>query len=326
MTSRPNVLQFPAPLASLRCVFALLGALLLPAALRAADNATHPPIVEGGASPPAGTEIDLREHILRMTEFFDTMLPGVLDKNNVTLHFTPKFSDVRDHEYVRYPLELRYGAGNGWEFYGGPTPFSPNPLNGGRDHRWGVGEIRLGARYDYGPSFGFFNDTTFGFETRVPLGKPPIDLNDHYTHLRPFITAARHLTSWPDVTFYSNLSYDRSVRLFPREAAPPGVTRRNIVEVAPGYLYKPNEFGYFVECRLRHIAEDTEAYLGHEFRLGSLWDVPLWRTARLGLPGKWQLELAYRVTHEEGRATDQGFVARVNWRTTLREVFNATRQ
>jgi hypothetical protein len=50
--------------------------------------------------------------------------------------------------------------------------------------------------------------------------------------------------------------------------------------------------------------------------------VPLRRTAQWSLPGKWQIELAYRVETEEGHKTGQGVTARVNWRTTLREVIN----
>jgi len=51
-----------------------------------------------------------------MTDFFDTMLPGVLQEHNMTLHVTPKFSDLRDNEYMRYPLELRYGANDRLEY------------------------------------------------------------------------------------------------------------------------------------------------------------------------------------------------------------------
>src|SRR3954466_4418431 len=88
-----------------------------------------------GAS--AGEQV--RERVYRMTEFFDTMLPGTLQAHNVTLHFTPKFSDFRDEQYVRYPLELRYGLNEHWELSSGIVPFGPNPFRTGRDHRWGPG-------------------------------------------------------------------------------------------------------------------------------------------------------------------------------------------
>lgn len=255
-----------------------------------------------------------------MTDFFDTMLPGVLDAKNITLHFTPKFSDVRDNEYIRYPLEIRYGLSNRWELTGGITPFGPNPLNSGIDHRWGPGEFKLGARYDVGRFFSVFDDMTVGFETRTPLGRPPIELNDHYTHLKPFISTARRLTTWSHVTFFTNVSYDRSVEMTHRDAPPPEVMRRNVIEVTPGLLYKPAELGYFTQYRFRHIAEEQEWHLAHEIQVGTIWDVPIARSESWNLLGKWQLELALKVRHEEGRGTHPGVAARVNWRTTLREV------
>src|SRR5581483_2300131 len=272
-----------------------------------------------GATDPNDTQpasVSVSERVLRMTEYFDTMLPGVLQENNVTLHFTPKFSDLRDRQFVRYPFEVRYGATDKWEISGGLTPFSPQPLRKGRDHRWGLGEAELATRYDLDGSVPFFNDTTIGVENRVPLGKPPIDLNDHYTHIKPFVSSARSLHIWPDVTFYLNLSYDRSVQLTERAPPPPEVVRRNILEVAPGLLYKPDEFGYFVEYRWQRIGDPFGFHLRHEEEFGTIWDIPRAKTAKFNLPGKWQLELAYKLSQEEGVGHDQGLAARVNWRTT----------
>lgn len=270
---------------------------------------------------PAMSPTDLvKERVLRMTEFFDTQLPGVLEEHNMTLHFKPKFGDLRDNEFMRFPLEVRYGYSSKLELFGGLVPFTPSPFNTGRDHRWGPGEARFGGRYDIGGLFGFFDDTTVGLENRVPLGKPPVELNDHYTHVKPFVSAARQLVIWPNTTFYANLSYDRSVKLTRRGPPPPEVMRRHVIEVSPGLLYKPSELGYFAEYRWQHIDEPTEWRLRHEVRFGTIWDVPIARTEKWNLPGKWQLELAYKVAHEESRGTDQGVAARVNWRTSLREV------
>ncbi len=285
----------------------ILALLLMAGRLLAVDAATPP-------------RERISERVLRMTEFFDTMLPGVLEEQNLTLHFKPKFSDLRANEFMRFPFEVRYGYSERLELFGGLVPFTPNPFNRGREHRWGPGEARLGARFDLGRRLSFFDDTTVGVETRVPLGKPPIEFNDHYTHVKPFVSAARTLLSIPDTTFYANLSYDRSVKLTRRGTPPLEVMRRNVIEVVPGLLYKPSEFGYFTEYRWRHITEELEWHVGHEIRLGTIWDIPIARSRKWNLPGKWQLELAYKVEHEEGRDTDHGIAARVNWRTSLREV------
>lgn len=285
--------------------------------------ASLPIAVAAPATPEAKSPVDrVREHVLRMTDFLDTMLPGVLDEHNITFHFRPKFGDLRDEEYMRFPVELRYGYTDHLELRAGIVPFTPSPFNSGRDHRWGLGEARLGARYDLGATLNFFDETTVGLDTRIPLGHPPVDLNDHYTHVKPFITAARSLRAWPSTTLYFNLAYDRSLNLTNRDAPPPEVIRKHIVEVAPGLLFKPAQFGYFAEYRFRHISEPGDPHLAHQVQFGTIWDVPLERSEKWRLPGKWQLEIAYRVEHEEGRETDHGVSARVNWRTTLREVLN----
>jgi hypothetical protein len=277
----------------------------------------------GRAGEAAG---GVREQILRMTDFLDTMLPGTIGRRNVTLNYTPKFSDFRDREYVRFPLEIRYGLTERWDVSGGITPFVANPFNSGRDHRWGPGEVKLGVRYDLGARLKFFDDTTVGFETRVPLGKPPTPLNDHYTHVKPFVSAAHKLERWPDTLFYTNLSYDRSLELAQRGLPPPEVVRRNLIEVVPGLLFKPGQFGVFSEYRFRHFSAEVDRYLAHEARVGAIWDVPLARSEKWRLPGKWQFEVAYRYEFagEKGYDLDRGFTTRVTWRTTLREVLNGT--
>jgi hypothetical protein len=276
----------------------------------------------GGQTVNPDQPLNVRARILRMTEILDTMLPGTLGAKNITLHFTPKFSDFRDKQYTRYPLELRYGLNDRWDLSGGLVPFAPNPFHSGPDRRWGPGEFKLGARYDMG-AVGFFDDTTLGFENRIPLGKPPVGLNDHYTHVKPFLALARTLKIWPDTTFYTNISYDRSVILTRRGPPPPIVTRRHVIDVWPGMLFKPSELGYFAEYRFSHITEPLDWHLAHEFRFGTIWDVPLDRSEKWKLPGKWQVEFAYRIGHEEGYDSDHGIFARVNWRTTLREVLTS---
>lgn len=274
-----------------------------------------------GSTPPAGS-LSVKERVLRMTELFDTILPGVVEEHQVTLHFKPKFSDLRKREYLRFPLEIRYGITKRWELSAGVSPHTPNPINSGRDHRWGGGEVKFGTRHDIIRSLGFFDETTVGIETRAPIGNPPVEINDHYAHIKPFVAAAHALRFWPKTTFYANLSYDRSLTLTNRGAPPPEVMRRHVIEVAPGILYKPSQLGWFGEYRFRHIAQPDDWHLGHEIRLGSVWDIPLARSERWRLPGKWQLELAGRYSHEEGRERNIGIMTRVDWRTSLREILD----
>jgi hypothetical protein len=277
---------------------------------------------EPGSTPVQVLTSRMREELLRMNDFFDTMLPGTLAEQNIILKFTPKFSDLRDNEFIRYPFELRYGYTERLELFGGLTPYTPNPFNRGRDHRWGFGETRVGFRYNLGKLLGFYDQATAGFEERSPLGRPPLEIIDRYTHLRPFLTTSRKLTLLPDTTFFTNFSYDREVNTPGRER--PTVSKMHIAEVAPGLLYKPGEFGAFAEYRFRYIEQNMlGSHNAHDSKVGALWDIPLVRTEKWKLPGKWQVELAYKFNREEGFDDDRGVTARVSWRTSLREVLRA---
>lgn len=265
----------------------------------------------------------MRGDMMEMTEFFDTVLPGTLRKYNMVLDFSPKFSDLRNREFIRYPFELRYGASDQLELFAGMTPFSPSPFNSGYEHRWGPGEVTLGFRRDLEDSIPFFDQATFGLETRTPVGKPPFDLNEGYAHVRPFMTATRRL-QWPHTKLYTTLSYDREVDTPGRtRPSPPKVIRQHIAQVSPGFLYKPGEYGGFVEYDFRHLDEIDGYRLSHGGELGMIWDIPMQKSKAWKLPGKWQVEIAYRLIKEEGRSIDQGIITHVRWRTTLREVLDS---
>ena len=270
----------------------------------------------------ADTQYWMLEDLLKMREFLDTTVPGTLDKYKLVFSFSPRFADANRREFIRLPVTLRYGLKKRWEIYGGITPFCPNPINAGKEHRWGFGEAKLGVRYDWGHWGKVFDHVTVGLEGRTPLGKPPYDLIDYYTHVVPFINTSRPLP-FKDTTLYTNLSYDRSFET-PYRATPPqppDIVRHHVFTVTPSVLYKPGEFGGFVEYNWRHIEDQAVGtHLGHEVKAGPLWDVPLWRTQSWGLPGKWQVELAGRISFEEGMRTSHGVSVRVRWRTTVREV------
>lgn len=277
---------------------------------------------DDNAPPAVKAQYRMMEDVLRVRQFFDTTIPGTLKKYKLVFSFSPRAQDLTKKEYFRLPLQLRYGLRDRWELTGGVSPFSPNPFNQGPEHRWGMAEVKLGVRYDWGHWGKVFSKVTVGLEGRTPLGKPPIALSDYYAHVTPSISTARPLP-WKYTTLFTSLIYDRALEAPRRDPAPKEIMPRNTFLVIPSVLYKPGEFGASLEYSFRHFEDHlADTRLGHQIKAGPLWDVPLWRTQSWGLPGKWQVEVFGRVTFEEGRDKDAGVSVRVRWRSTVREVFS----
>ena len=283
---------------------------------------TTPITTEINAAPPkADTRYWRQEDVLKMRDFFNTTIPGTLKKYKLVFSISPSASDAQRGEFIRIPVTLRYGLKEGWEIYGGFTPYIPSPINSGHEHRWGTGEGKAGFRHDWGNWGKVFDHVTVGVETRSPLGIPPANMTDHYSHVTPFINTSRALP-WKYTTGYVNFSYDYPFDT-PRREAYPDVARNRIVAITPSILYKPGEFGGSIEYGWRYYDQrNLGRSIGYEIKAGPIWDIPLWRTRSWGLPGKWQVEYSVRYTLDQTGGSSINFNSlRVRWRSSVKEVF-----
>ncbi len=257
---------------------------------------------------------------LRLTDFFDTRLPGTLKKYNLELSFSPRLGDFTKREFIRFPVELRYATSEKVEIYTRLTPFTPNPFDEGEDHRWGPGSVELGVRREFELPQMFFQKLSLGLGWRLPWGDPPVDLIEHYTHLRPVVTGVRQLESFKATWLLTSVSYDRSYWGPDREEIPPDVVRRHYIEATNGLVYKPGQWGGFGDYTWKHINEPDGYRLGHRVRTGVIWDPPREMTKRWGLPGKWLIEAGLKLEKEDGYDLDWGVHTRVRVKTSVKEV------
>ncbi len=304
--------------------FALLGAALFGAAQEEPKKAGEekPGVVRGALREIYAAPVAVGKYIgdLRLTDFFDTRLPGTLKKYNLELSFSPRLGDFTKREFIRYPVELRYATSDKVEVYTRMTPFSPNPFDEGEDHRWGPGSVELGVRREFELPKMFYQKISMGLGWRLPLGNPPVDLIDHYMHLRPVITGVRQLEAYKSTWLITTISYDRAYWGHRREEIPAEVVRRHVIELTHGLVCKPGEWGWFSDYTIRHINEPVGYRLGHQIRGGVIWDMPVAKSRRWGLPGKWLVELGPKLEKEDGYDPDFGVLARVRVKTSVPEV------
>jgi hypothetical protein len=286
------------------------------------SNASSQPATKPDEPTSTDSHAKTTDDDLRIREFFNASTPGTTKKSKLLFSATPRSTDIREGEFIRVSTQLRYGLADRWEIFGGMTPFFPSPINDGAEHRWGLGEAKLGVRYDWGHWGTFFDHVTVGLESRTPLGEPPPALIDYFSHVAAFINTSRPL-SFKHTYWYTTMTYDRAVHAPFREAAPYWATRTHVLIVTNSIRYMPGEFGAAASHSYRIFFSDgVGTHFGNEFRAGPIWDIPLWRTQSWGLPGKWQFEVAARVSFEEGVKTNKGISARIRWHGNIHEVFS----
>lgn len=275
------------------------------------------------AEPRNGNDLHMAVRpIYAVTEFFDTRLPGTLDKFDLTLEYRPRFSDFIRREFIRFPLVLRYGLTEDLEIGALTTPVVPHPFKSGEGRKWGPGEFGILARTNITPVLGLWDWATIEVTIRQPLGRPPVELIDGHTRVQPVLAVSRAVIDPETTILFANVSYDYALGHWGRSKPDPAkITRQDIAEAGPGVLFKPNELGYFVEYRLRHTDEPEENRWAHVYRIGLVWEVPRHRSERVRLPGHWQVEAGYRLTDEQSRSLSHALTLRVRWRGDLKAFF-----
>ena len=274
----------------------------------------------GAAPAPAPPPGPWETRMLRLTELLDTRLPGILGVDGVVLRLQPRLGDLRDREYLRFPLELRRGIAERTELALGLTPFTANPFRRGPDHRHGLGELRTEVRRALRLPAGSAWRADAGLEARFPLGRPPAALNDGFAHLTPNVALSRPWPGWTGALAFAEVRHDWGLPYPARPAERRAARRRWDAKAALGLLYQPEAWGGFVEHHLRRVGEDRTSFAAPESRVGLVWAVPVARSRAWGLPGIWRAEMAYRRVHPSrpGSEFESGLVTRVRWNLRLR--------
>jgi len=250
----------------LRRVFSQIALFSLAAiAVNAQENASA-----SGASPAP----DERDTISRIRDLFEIDLPMTERTGQIKFSFQPHFRDLIDKSYLRTPLELRWGVNSHFELNSYIDTYFTHGLrhDGAGD---GVSALHFGAKYAWLEWLKPTWETSVGFNTSIPVSRPPLELTDGHDHLTPYIVFGRRLDVVPGLTEIFNFGVD-----FISASPTPGNFGRNephsnSLSFRPGLLYDRGPWHYTLE-----VDGTTTRYLGsgsHDFltiRPGIVWDLP----------------------------------------------------
>jgi len=226
------------------------------------------------AAPAAVTANGEQATIPRIPGLFEIDLPKTERRGNIRFSFQPSFRDLLDKPYVRIPLEFRWGVNDHFELNSEFETYFDDGLRSGPSG-YGFSTVHFGARYAWLKWLKPTWDASVGFNSSIPVSRPPMDLTDGHNHVTPYIVFGRKLGWMPGLSGFLHTSVD-----FLSKSSTPGnfgqnEPHSNSLTLTPGLLYDRKAWHYTLE-----VDGTTTSVIGkgdHYFltiRPGVIWDLP----------------------------------------------------
>ncbi|MDD2764437.1 MAG: hypothetical protein PHE83_10730 [Opitutaceae bacterium] len=256
----------------------LVAGLLLAATGAAQDD---PPA--GEAAPANGN--GSQPTISRIPGLFEIDLPKTERRGNIQFTFQPHFRDLIDNSYLRIPLGFRWGVNDHFELNSDLDTYFDHGLGRGASG-YGLSQLHFGAKYAWHEWLKPSWDTSVGFNSSIPVSRPPVELTDGHNHFTPFIVLGRQVDGVKGLSGFLHTSVD-----FISKSSTPGEFGRNqphsnSLTVTPGLLYDRKSFHYTLEvdCTTTSLVGQGNKNF-FTIRPGVIWDLP--RKLVFNARGRW---------------------------------------
>lgn len=147
------------------------------------------------------------EEFSRVRGLFDVDLPKTVEKFKAKVIVHPHFGDLLHRDYLRVPVGVRLGVTDRTEISPEVEGYFTHGL-GKRGAGYGLDLVRLGAKHQLEPWAATGIDTSIGFNSAFPVGRPPLSLTDGFRHFSPYITFSRPWPGRPKLTPFLSVGTD----------------------------------------------------------------------------------------------------------------------
>src|ERR1700712_4602986 len=258
-------------------------------------------MAQEAAKQPSGDDAELR----KISGIFDTDLPKTEKKGRVRFIIHPHLGDFTRRNYLRVPVGLRWGVNDHVEFTTTVEPYIQHGLKSGLSGN-GIGDFELGAKYAFvrwlKPDF----DASVGFNSRIPVGHPPLDLTDGYNHYAPYFVVSKKSARTKGLTYFDSTTLDVM-----KKSSVAGLFRRNDAHstsliFGSGAVLDRYPYHYTLETGFQTtslVGRDNKQFV--YIRPGFAWDLP--RRLTFNSKGRWLLGGSLKVTEgPDGTRFDSG--------------------
>ena len=247
---------------------------------------------------------------------FNTELPFTNEKSDWQLHLSPKFKDIVNEPFIRFPMEMRYGFSPYSEGSIGYTPFIGNPFDSQTQDS--AGFLELGFKHR---AKKFINDSwelAYGINARLPMDEIPTDyIRDNFARYQPYVVVTHQFHPTEPWSWFLNLSYDHIDR-DPFRLARYDPKPNSLGIVRPGFIFGPKgEWRYSIEYEYKTDRVDGGNSDSHAIIPGIAW-FPNREKRDIPIPGDFDLGLTFeyylKQLPEELDQSDLQVSLRVRWR------------
>jgi len=234
-------------------------------------NAAAPESAEAPVAAPANGD---QRSFSRFPGLFEIDLPKTERRGNIRFIFQPRFRDLLDKSYLRIPFEFRWGVNDHFELNSDIDTYGPHGLRKATTG-YGLSTLHFGAKYAWHVWLKPTWDTSVGFNSTIPVSRPPVELTDGHRHLTPYIVFGRKVDGVKGLSGFIHTSID-----FIAKSPTLGNFGRNephsdSLTVTPGLLYNRKVWHYTLEvdcATTRLIGTGNHDFL--TIRPGVIWDLP----------------------------------------------------
>jgi len=238
-----------------------------PSAVTPATDANAPPAVHAATNGDQGT-------IPRIPGLFEIDLPVTERRGAVKFIFQPHFRDFISKDYLRVPLEFRWGVNDHFELNSVTDAYFDHGLRHSHNGQ-GLSSLHFGAKYAWHEWLKPTWSTSVGFNSSIPVSRPPRELTDGHNHFTPYIVFGRKLNWLQGLSGFVHASVD----LLSKSSTPGNFGRNqphsNSMTLTPGFLYDRKAWHYTLEVdgtTTRVLGKGDKDFL--TIRPGVVWDLP----------------------------------------------------
>ena len=214
------------------------------------------------------------EEFSRVRGLFDVDLPKTVDKFKVKLIVHPHFGDLLHRDYLRVPIGVRVGVSDRTEINAEVESYLTHGLKKTGDG-YGFDLIRVGAKHQLPKSKDFGVDSSVGFNTSLPVGRPPLGLSDGFAHVSPYATFSKPWPQNPRLVPFLTLGTDLMWKSSVRGEFTKNQPHSDSMGLSGGFFYDRDQFKYTLVTSYW-----TTSLIGHDDRQfisvnpSVLWQLP----------------------------------------------------